>query len=69
MRGATGGVRRKFQDIYPNAQFIGYTHQLNLVMQQAVSSITPVRGFFSDISGFSSFFHVPQRELPLWTAL
>lgn len=57
MRGATNGVRRVVQDIYPNAHFIHcYAHQLNLIMQQAVSSNTPVCGFFSDISGFSSFF-------------
>lgn len=57
MRGATGGVRRKVQDVYPNAHFIHcYAHQLNLVMEQAVSALTPVRCFFSDLGGFSGFF-------------
>lgn len=67
MRGAKGGVRRMVQDAYPNAHFIHcYAHQLNLVMQQAVSSITPVRVFFSDIGGFSAFFsRSPKRTATL----
>ena len=57
MRGASGGVRKKVQDVYPNAHFIHcYAHQLNLVMEQAASALTPVRCFFSDLGGFSGFF-------------
>ncbi|KAL2086792.1 hypothetical protein ACEWY4_017851 [Coilia grayii] len=67
MRGGTGGVRRKIQDLSPNAHFIHcYAHQLNLVMQQAVSSVASVRGFFSDICGFCSFFsRSPKRTATL----
>ncbi|XP_030581661.1 zinc finger MYM-type protein 1-like [Archocentrus centrarchus] len=57
MRGATAGVQKKIQDVYPNAHYIHcYAHQLNLIMQQATSHITKVRIFFSNLSGFSSFF-------------
>ncbi len=44
MRGATAGVQRKMQDVYPNAHYIHcYAHQLNLIMQQATSHISKVR--------------------------
>ncbi|XP_016386768.1 uncharacterized protein LOC107722802 [Sinocyclocheilus rhinocerous] len=57
MRGATAGVQRKMQDVYPNAHYIHcYAHQLNLIMQQATSHIPKVRIFFSDLGGFASFF-------------
>ncbi|XP_074524579.1 zinc finger MYM-type protein 1-like [Halichoeres trimaculatus] len=57
MRGATGGVQRKVQDIYANAHYIHcYAHQLNLVMQQATSHISQIGHFFNDIGGFASFF-------------
>ncbi|KAL1276105.1 hypothetical protein QQF64_035728 [Cirrhinus molitorella] len=57
MRGATAGVQRKMQDVYPNAHYIHcYAHQLNLIMQQATSHISKVRIFFSDLGGFASFF-------------
>ncbi len=47
MRGATAGVQRKMQDVYPNAHYIHcYAHQLNLIMQQATSHIPKVRIFF-----------------------
>lgn len=55
--GATGGVHRKVQGVYENAQFIHcYAHQLNLIMQQVTSHITKVRQFFFDVAGFSGFF-------------
>ncbi len=57
MRGATAGVQRKMQAVYPNARYIHcYAHQLNLIMQQATSHIPKVRIFFSDLGGFASFF-------------
>ncbi|XP_061403240.1 zinc finger MYM-type protein 1-like [Lethenteron reissneri] len=57
MRGATAGVQRKIQDVYPNAHYIRcYAHQLNLIMQQATSHISKTRIFFSNIGGFASFF-------------
>lgn len=58
MRGATAGVQRKIQDVYPNAHYIHcYAHHLNLIMQQATSQIPKLRGlFFSTLGGFASFF-------------
>ncbi|KAM3842976.1 zinc finger MYM-type protein 1-like [Diretmus argenteus] len=57
MRGATAGVQKKIQDVYPNAHYIHcYAHQLNLIMQQATSHISKVRIFFADLGGFASFF-------------
>ncbi|CAM4328207.1 unnamed protein product [Leuciscus chuanchicus] len=57
MRGATAGVQRKVQDVYPNAHYIHcYAHQLNLIMQHATSHISKTRIFFSNIGGFASFF-------------
>lgn len=57
MRGATGGVQRKVQDVFPNAHYVHcYAHQLNLVMQQATSHIPQINHFFSDMGGFASFF-------------
>lgn len=57
MRGATGGVQRKVQDIYPTAHYTHcYAHQLNLVMQKATSHIPQISHFFSDMGGFASFF-------------
>lgn len=67
MRGATAGVQRKMQDVYPNAHYIHcYAHQLNLIMQQATSNIPKVRIFFSDLGGFASFFsRSPKRTAVL----
>lgn len=67
MRGATAGVQRKIQDVYPNAHYIHcYAHQLNLIMQQATSHISQVRIFFSDLGGFASFFtRSPKRTAVL----
>lgn len=57
MRGATSGVQKQIQDLYPNAYYIHcYAHQLNLIMQQATSQIPKVRLFFAILGGFASFF-------------
>ncbi|PIO23503.1 hypothetical protein AB205_0085560 [Aquarana catesbeiana] len=57
MRGATSGVQKKIQDMYPNAHYIHcYAHQLNLIMQQATSQIPKVSLFFAKLGGFASFF-------------
>ncbi|KAK5885972.1 hypothetical protein CesoFtcFv8_017055 [Champsocephalus esox] len=57
MRGTTGGVQKKVQDVYVNAHYVHcYAHQLNLIMQQVTSHITRVRQFFSDLGGISGFF-------------
>lgn len=57
MRGNTGGVQKKVQDVYMNAHCVQcYTHQLNLIMPQVTSHISRVSQFFSDLAGLSSFF-------------
>ncbi|KAM4678573.1 zinc finger MYM-type protein 1-like isoform 1-T2 [Discoglossus pictus] len=57
MRGDEGGVQRKIKDVYPNAHYVHcYAHQLNLIMEKAVSRIGRVRVFFSNIGGIPSFF-------------
>ncbi|XP_040198165.1 acidic leucine-rich nuclear phosphoprotein 32 family member A isoform X1 [Rana temporaria] len=57
MRGATAGVQKKIQDVYPNAHYTHcYAHQLNRIMQQANSQIPKVRLFFANLGGFASFF-------------
>ncbi|XP_030267317.1 zinc finger MYM-type protein 1-like isoform X2 [Sparus aurata] len=62
MRGATGGVQKKVQDVYVNAHYVHcYAHQLNLIMQQVTSHIPVVNQFFSDLAGFSGFFSVLDR--------
>lgn len=63
MRGATGGVQRKVQDIYANAHYIHcYAHQLNLVMQQATSHIPQISHFFTDMGGICFFFLKIEQE-------
>ncbi|KAJ1203148.1 hypothetical protein NDU88_006942 [Pleurodeles waltl] len=50
MRGASGGVKKKIRDIYPNAHYVHcYAHQLNLIMEQAASKISRVRIFFKEL--------------------
>ena len=57
VRGVTGGVQKKVQDVYVNAHYVHcYAHQLNLIMQQVTSHISRVSQFFSDLAGFSGFF-------------
>ncbi|KAG1933968.1 zinc finger MYM-type protein 1-like [Pimephales promelas] len=57
MKGATAGVQKKIQNVYPNAHYVHcYAHQLNVIIQQATSHIPRVRIFFSDLGGFASFF-------------
>uniref|UniRef100_H3A095 DUF4371 domain-containing protein n=1 Tax=Latimeria chalumnae TaxID=7897 RepID=H3A095_LATCH len=63
MHEESGGVQRKVRDRYPKAHYVHcYAHQLNLIMEQAVSKISQVRIFFCDLSGFLAFFsHSPKR--------
>ncbi|XP_078545046.1 zinc finger MYM-type protein 1-like [Lissotriton helveticus] len=57
MSGNLGGVQKRIRDVYPNAHFVHcYAHQLNLIMQQAVSKIRETRVFFQDIGGIATFF-------------
>ena len=41
----------------PNAHYVHcYAHQLNLILQHAVSQITSIRVFFANLNAFSVFF-------------
>lgn len=67
MRGASGEVRKKVQDIYPNEHFVHcYVQQLHFIIEHAVSGMGPVQCFFSELGGFSSFFRDPQKEQQFW---
>lgn len=56
MRGATGGVQKKVQDMYENQNYVHHNaHQFNLIMQQVTSHLTKARQSF-DVIGFSGFF-------------
>ncbi|XP_073451127.1 52 kDa repressor of the inhibitor of the protein kinase-like isoform X1 [Aquarana catesbeiana] len=63
MRGATAGVQKKIQDVYPNAHYIHcYAHRLSRIMQQATSLMPKVSLFFANLGGFASFFaRSPER--------
>lgn len=57
MSGKHRGVFTIIQEQFPYAYYIHcYAHQLNLTMLQASSSISQVRLFFMNLSGFPSFF-------------
>ncbi|KAK0143087.1 hypothetical protein N1851_018787 [Merluccius polli] len=57
MSGSLTGLQARLKQTYPNAHFVHcYAHQLNLVMQQACSSLTPVRIFFANLTAFGTFF-------------
>lgn len=66
MRGERAGVQQKVQEEYKNVHYLHcYTHQLNLIMQQATSHIPAVRVFFSDLGGISSFFTLSPKHTAL----
>ena len=57
MIGQHRGVQSIVKDAYPNAHYVHcYAHQLNLILQQAVSQITSIRVFFANLKAFSVFF-------------
>ncbi|XP_078533623.1 zinc finger MYM-type protein 1-like [Lissotriton helveticus] len=57
MSGSHGGVQKRIRDVYPYAHYVHcHAHQLNLIMQQAVSKIRETRIFFKDIGGMAAFF-------------
>lgn len=67
MSGKLGGVQTKIKEIYPNAHFIHcYAHQFNLILQKAASQHKPIKIFFANLHGFSSFFgRSPKRTMVL----
>lgn len=57
MSGCNRGVQTIVKQSYPNSHYVHcYAHQLNLILQQAVSQIPQMRLFFANINGFSVFF-------------
>jgi hypothetical protein len=65
MRGATGGVQRKVQDIYGSAYYVHcYAHQLNLIMQQATSNITKIGQIHKSFKRTAVLDEVVGRRLP-----
>ena len=57
MSGQHRGVQNIVKDAYPNAHYVHcYAHQLNLILQQAVSQITSIRVYFATLNVFSVFF-------------
>ncbi|KAJ8017404.1 hypothetical protein HOLleu_45217 [Holothuria leucospilota] len=57
MSGLEYGVQSIVKQSYPHAHYVNcYAHQLNLVLQQAVSQVFQIRLFFANLSGFSVFF-------------
>ncbi|XP_078506844.1 zinc finger MYM-type protein 1-like [Lissotriton helveticus] len=57
MSGSHGGVQKRIRDVYPNAHYVHcHAHQLNLIMQQAVSKISETRIVFQDVGGMAAFF-------------
>ena len=63
MSGANGGVHIKVRECYENAHYLHcYAHQLNLIVQHAVSSEKQCRVFFSNVNGFATFFHLSPKR-------
>lgn len=57
MSGAAAGLQARLRETFPHAHFVHcYAHQLNLIIQQACSCLTPVRVFFANITAFATFF-------------
>ena len=54
MSGQHRGVQSIVKEAYPNVHYVHcYAHQLNLILQQAVSQITGIRVFFANLNAFS----------------
>jgi hypothetical protein len=66
-RGYEGGVNVKIKEKYKNAHFMYcYAHQLNKLLEKAVSNIPSVRIFFANLNGIASFFSdSPDRRAAL----
>ncbi|XP_041842116.1 zinc finger MYM-type protein 1-like isoform X2 [Melanotaenia boesemani] len=57
MSGAASGLQARLKETFPHAHFVHcYAHQLNLIIQQACSCLTPVRIFFANLTAFATFF-------------
>ncbi|XP_078515047.1 52 kDa repressor of the inhibitor of the protein kinase-like [Lissotriton helveticus] len=57
MSGSHGDVQKRIRDVYPYAHYVHcHAHQLNLIMQQAVSKISETQIFFQDVGGMAAFF-------------
>ena len=63
MSGCHNGLQTKIKTLYQYAYFVHcYAHQLNLILKQATSTLTPIRRFFNDMDYIPTFFSKsPQR--------
>ncbi|XP_076048822.1 uncharacterized protein LOC143029777 isoform X2 [Oratosquilla oratoria] len=62
-KGTSKSVQARIKEVYNNAHYVHcYSHQLNLVLEKAVSQNESVRVFFNSLSGIPGFFsECPQR--------
>lgn len=57
MSGVYSGVQKRIKDVEPNAAYIHCAaHNLNLVINDAVSEVTEVRNFFTVLADLYTFF-------------
>ena len=69
MSGHLNGVQALIRQEYPFAYFVHCAaHRLNLVLCQAVSSISPVKIFFTNVGAFSSFTSVSSKRKAYFTS-
>ena len=69
MSGHLNGVQALIRQENPFAYFVHCAaHRLNLVLCQAVSSISPVNIFFTNIGAFSSFTSVSSKRKAYFTS-
>ena len=63
MSGQHRGVQSRVKDAYPSAHYVHcYAHQLNLILEHAVSQITSIKVFFANLNAFSVFFLSLSKE-------
>lgn len=57
MSGVYSGVQKHIKDLQPNAQYVHCaTHNLNLVINDAVSSCVEIQVFFATLKNLYNFF-------------
>ena len=64
MSGCNRGVQTIVKQSYPYSHYVHcYAHQLNLILQQAVSQIPEMRLFFANLNGFSVLFSRSAKQV------
>ncbi|KAM4642041.1 uncharacterized protein O3C94_016410 [Discoglossus pictus] len=63
----SGGVCEKIQEWYPNAFYVhDPSHELTLIIQQAVSQFKEVKQFFSALSSIEAFFSRSRKRIEVF---